>query len=495
MSETLKTLLTQALTARGNDVLFDSGENTASCEQILAHAEQTATHFARKATPVVLFTADHGLGARALYLSLLLSGITAAPVHASTPKNRLQAIASRLGATHVITAPPDRLAPLRAHDTTPINAQPRQGPPRGAEGSGEAPAYILHTSGSTGNPKGVPISGDALKTYLEFITRTLKWRPGGRFSANFDLSFDLALHDLLVPIITEGVSCVSHPKLTALPHHYLETRGLSEWFSVPAAATLARKAGNLPPGSLRGLDKSLFCGEALTTADARYWAAATATPVYNLYGPTEMTLAATLHEYADDPHPTVPIGHAFEHLRAKRGSRRDPDELLLTGPQMFAGYLDPADDDDAFETDADAVRWYRTGDRVRQVPAGYLFQGRLDTQVKVAGHRVELTDVEHAFRTDPQVAEAVAFLDSPTGRLCVALQLRDDTAGRTASQWRQFAADILPRYMIPAQIVTLPDIPRNRNGKVDRTKTALHAAAAEPAHATPAAASRPGRVA
>lgn len=483
MAETLTTLLTKALESRGNDILFDSSDNPVSCEQILTHAEETRAFFARKGSSVVLFRADHAVGSRALYLSLLLSGITAAPVHASTPRNRLEAIASRLATADIVTAPTDRLAPLREHDFTPISVQPHANPARG--GDSEAPAYILHTSGSTGNPKGVPIPGGALKAYLEFITSALKWRPGGRFSANFDLSFDLALHDLLVPILTQGVSCLSHPKLAALPHRYVEDRGISEWFSVPGAATLARKAGSLRPGSLRGLDKSLFCGEALATADAQYWAAATETAVFNLYGPTEMTLAATMHEFAGDPYPTVPIGRAFDHLRAKKGSLRDPDELLLTGVQMFAGYVDPADDADAFETDHEGVRWYRTGDRVRPSDSGgYLFHGRLDTQVKVAGHRVDLMDVEHAFRTDPNVAEAVAFLDPSTQRLCVALQLRDDTAGRTPSQWREFATGRLPRYMHPAQVFTLADIPRNRNGKVDRAKTALKAATREPAGAT-----------
>src|SRR5262249_51579620 len=163
------------------------------------------------------------------------------------------------------------------------------------------------------------------RAYLDFITGSLSWRPGARFSATFDLSFDLALHDLLVPLLTDGVSCPAHPRLAVLPRLYVDTHGLSEWFSVPGAASFAREAGSLPPGSLAALDKSLFCGEALQTSDARYWAAATGSAVVNLYGPTEMTLAATMHHYQDDPYPTVPIGRAFDHLNARVGSQRDPD--------------------------------------------------------------------------------------------------------------------------------------------------------------------------
>ena len=481
METTLTSLLTEALVTRDRDVLVDSGDIQVNCEQLLAHAEEVRAFFSRRGSDVVLFTADHGIGSRALYISLLLCGITAAPVHASTPKNRLESIASALGTTEVVTAPEGGLAPLRAHDFTPIDSKPGAAP-RSADG--QLPAYVLHTSGSTGRPKGVPIPGEALKAYLDFITTALKWRSGGRYSANFDLCFDLALHDLLVPIVTGGTSCPCEPRMAVLPQRCVELRGLTEWFSVPGVAGFARETDSLPAGSLKGLDKSLFCGEAFQTRDAEYWAAATGSPVFNLYGPTEVTLAATLHEYQGDPYPTVPIGRAFDHLRAKAGSERDPDELLLTGVQMFAGYVDPADDAEAFETDDDGVVWYRTGDRVQQCPAGYVFQGRLDTQVKVGGHRIDLMDVEHAFRGNPDVAEAVAFLHPSTHRLCVALQPRDGSGDRTLVGWRQFASGALPSYMIPSRFFALREIPRNTNGKIDRRKTALDAIALEQARST-----------
>ena len=487
MAGTLSSQLVEALASRGDDLLFDSDDGTLTCDQILGHAEDVRAFFSGRGSGVVLFAADHGIGSRALYLGLLLCGITAAPVHASTPRHRLEAIASALGATEIVTAPTGGLAPPRAHSIVPTGTGPGA-PPRTADG--EAPAYVLHTSGSTGRPKGVPIPGAALQAYLEFITRALDWAPGARFSATFDLSFDLALHDLLVPVLTGGTSCPSHPKLAVLPHLYAQKHGITEWFSVPGAAAFARQARSLEPGSLKALDRSLFAGEALQSADAAYWAAATGTSVFNLYGPTELTLAATWHEYREgESYPTVPIGRAFDHLRARTGSGRDPDELLLTGVQMFSGYLDPADDAEAFETDDEGTVWYRTGDRVRPCPAGYLFQGRLDTQVKVGGYRIDLMDVEHAFRGDPDVDESVAFLDPSTQRLCVALQPRTDAGSRTQAQWRQFATGLLPRYMVPSRVFVLPDLPRNNNGKLDRSRTALAALATEPAR-SPAGADR-----
>jgi acyl-coenzyme A synthetase/AMP-(fatty) acid ligase len=492
VEKSLTSLLSEALAARGRDVLIDSGDIQVNCEQVLAHAEEVGAFFSRRGSDAVLFAADHGIGARVLYVSLLLSGVTAAPVHASTPRKRLETIAAALGTAQIVTAPEGGLAPLRSHGFTQIVSTRDATPRRVADG--QRPAYVLHTSGSTGRPKGVPIPGTALKAYLEFITGALKWQPGGRFSANFDLSFDLALHDLLVPVLTAGVSCPSEPRMAVLPQRCVELHGLTEWFSVPGVAGFARETGSLPAGSLKGLDKSLFAGEAFQTRDAEYWAAATGSPVFNLYGPTEMTLAATLHEYQGDPYPTVPIGRAFDHLRAKTGSRRDPDELLLTGVQMFAGYVDPSDDADVFETDDDGVVWYRTGDRVQHCPAGFVFQGRLDTQVKVGGHRIDLMDVEHAFRGNPDVAESVAFLHPTTRRLCVALHLRAGCNDRTPAGWRQFAADTLPGYMIPSRYFVLRDIPRNTNGKIDRRKTALDAVAREQTRSTPGS-DRAGRAA
>src|SRR5947209_2287424 len=114
-------MLANAIVARGDDVLIEYDGGGLSCDQILARAEEDRTFFSRRGASVVLFTADQGIGSRVLYLSLLLCGITAAPIHASTPRKRLEAIASSLGATEIVTAPANGLVPLANHDFTAIH--------------------------------------------------------------------------------------------------------------------------------------------------------------------------------------------------------------------------------------------------------------------------------------------------------------------------------------------------------------------------------------
>lgn len=341
-------------------------------------------------------------------------------------------------------------------------------------------AYILFTSGSTGNPKGVPIRNRELENYLAAAGPLLDVRPDDRFSQTFDLTFDLSVHDLFICWENGATLVVASEKELRMPSAYIRERQITKWFSVPSLAYQVRLQEDLVPGAFPSLRLSLFCGEALPTVVATEWAAAAPNSgVENWYGPTEATIACSRYVLQADPpdDDTVPIGTPFDgmELLLLDADRRplgagEPGELFLAGGQLASGYLDdPEKTAAAFMTLPDGKRVYRTGDRAVEGADGNLrFLGRVDNQVKVRGFRIELGEIEAALRDASGGLNSVAMAwpsgDEIATSIVATLESdRADIQGILA----QLAAT-LPEYMVPAMIFCVPEFPKNASGKVDR---------------------------
>jgi amino acid adenylation domain-containing protein len=354
--------------------------------------------------------------------------------------------------------------------------------------SSEAPAYLLFTSGSTGQPKGVPITHANVTAFLRVNQERYQLRPDDRLTQLFDPTFDLSVFDLFM---AWGCGASIHPlapsQLRAAPR-FVQKRQITLWFSVPSVARLLITRGLLPPNSLPSLRWSLFCGEALTAETAAAWQQAAPNAILeNLYGPTELTIACTVYRWQPERSPAecargiVPIGAPYPGLRAvivdanlRPVSPGEVGELCVAGPQTFPGYWrDPEKTAAALFTTTDKQgrqqRFYRTGDLARQQPDGSLvYIGRADQQIKINGYRVELGEIEAALRAAPGVTEAVA----------VAWPIAAGVAGGIVafvcgSQADPEALSVrlrerLPFYMQPQTIHRLEAMPLNANGKVDR---------------------------
>jgi acyl-CoA synthetase (AMP-forming)/AMP-acid ligase II len=238
----------------------------------------------------------------------------------------------------------------------------------------------------------------------------------------------------------------------------------------------------LRAGMFPGLRLSLFCGEALTAELASAWAAAAPNSVVeNLYGPTEATIACTAHRWSEGSssgaNGFVPIGHPIgstetrvvdEELREVAPG--EPGELFLSGSQVVDGYWDdPAASASAFVTIQGDVPGYLTGDRVFHPRSGgpLEYLGRMDSQIKILGHRVELEEVEAVLREEAGAeAIAVGWPRTPSGAAGIVAFIAGTSVDPV--QVRRAISERLPDYMVPRELRIVSELPLNPNGKRDR---------------------------
>ncbi|GLQ24690.1 D-alanine--poly(phosphoribitol) ligase [Algimonas ampicilliniresistens] len=347
-------------------------------------------------------------------------------------------------------------------------------------------AYIMFTSGSTGKPKGVPIShGNVIDYVTNVVALGGPVEPGEKVIQLADVTFDISVHDMFYAW-TQGASIISIPENSGLmATRFVEEHGITHWFSVPSTARLLGEAGVLKPGSLSTIRCSFFCGEPLIASVATRWREAVGDePVYNLYGPTEGTVAISGRRFRTedfDPHEVVSLGTVFGDNRMElfdpetNAALTDPSaigEICLSGAQITPGYWrNDGLNAQRFFTDDCGRRWYKTGDLgLLTDDKGLVFSGRVDHQVKIRGYRVELSEIEGVIR-ESTGAGSVAVLPwplssdgAPLG--CVAFLPMAESDVLRASI-RKACDEKLPDYMRPSEVYFLDELPRNANGKTD----------------------------
>ncbi len=345
-----------------------------------------------------------------------------------------------------------------------------------AEPGPDEVAYLLFTSGSTGEPKGVPVTHGNVRAFLDVNHERYRLMPEDRLTQTFDQTFDLSVFDLFMAWESGAAVCSMEPIELLAPFGYLTRNQITVWFSVPSAAAALARRGALTPNRMPTLRWSLFCGEALPASVAQAWQrAAPGSVVENLYGPTELTIACAAHRWDPRTSParcvrdTVPIGRLYPKLHALVVDERltpAPDgqagELCVAGPQTTPGYWRAPELTARRYFQRDGRVYYRTGDLVRREHGEFVFLGRNDQQVKIGGYRVELGEVEAALRRGG-CDEAVCLLWPDAGTITAVV------AGAAAPQALADAvAARLPGYMRPRSVRAIDAMPVNDNGKVDR---------------------------
>lgn len=347
----------------------------------------------------------------------------------------------------------------------------------------DGPAYLLFTSGSTGEPKGVAVSQSNLLSYLDNVIGRYGYGPTDRHTQTFELTFDLSVHDMMCAWTTGGALVPILASDLLKPAQAAAERGVTAWFSVPSLALFMQRSRALKPGVLPNLRVSLFCGEALPVTVADAWTeAAPGSVVENIYGPTEATIAFTGFRWAPDRdvgeprRGVVPIGWPFAHQSVElidadgvivSGPGRG--ELLLGGSQVTGSYWNDPEQTRARYLQHGTMRWYRTGDLVERDETGCChFLGRLDSQVKFRGFRIELGEIEHALREVAKTPEVAVVAWPVSEGQIVGLTAVVSGCDLDAAALKRGLAEKLPAYMTPGRILFWPGLPTNLSGKLDR---------------------------
>ena len=442
----------------------------------------------------------------AAILAVLKAGGMCVPIEPGMPPERVNSILRQTGATVVLD---EGLAEemLRAGEQHGTDFRPVDVPP-------EQAAYVVFTSGTTGEPKGVIGTHGAVGAYaddhLDSVLRPASDRLGRplRIAHAWSFAFDAAWQPLVALLDGHGVHVVDEHTQTdaeALLGVIAEHR-IDMIDTTPSMFAQLQEFGLLTKVPLTVL---ALGGEAVGRAAwalIRTECKRTPMTAYNCYGPTETTVEAVVAAIAEHHEPS--IGRPTRHTRGyvlDSALRPVPcgvtGELYLGGAQLARGYLGRAGETAArFVADPFAAgeRIYRTGDLVRRLPDGSLqYVGRADAQVKIRGYRVEPGEIAAALESHPGVRRAGVLVhrrqDVP--RLTAYVVTTDAASQRpSAAELRRMLSTRLPRYMIPQRIVMVDRIPLTANGKLDEAALAAVdvaeatvSAQAEPATATESA--------
>ncbi|WP_143267284.1 amino acid adenylation domain-containing protein, partial [Amycolatopsis thailandensis] len=411
-------------------------------------------------------------------LAVLKAGGVFVPLDTGWPEARMRAVTADAGACLLLAHEPTSglelgVATLTVEAGTDTAVElPDSVPP-------DCAAYVMYTSGSTGEPKGV------VATHRDVVRLALDrcWGTAARVLFHAPHAFDASSYELWVPLLSGGTVVIAPDERVdaASIRRSISAHGLTH---IHVTAGLLRALADDDPGCFAGVREVLTGGD-VVTADAvrQVLEAGSGVVVRHLYGPTEVTLCATQHEIAEAAEAGValPIGRPLDNTRVyvlDDGLNVVPvgvaGELYVAGAGIARGYVNRA------QSTAERFvacpygtggRMYRTGDLARWTPDGRLvFAGRADDQVKIRGFRVEPGEVEAVLAGHPAVARATVVVreDVPGDKRLVGYVVPVDGSGSIADAVRDHVAGRLPEYLVPASFVELAALPLTVNGKVDR---------------------------
>ena len=350
-------------------------------------------------------------------------------------------------------------------------------------------AYLLFTSGSTGLPKGVPISRKALNSFHDaFFSLGYKINENDKFLQMFDLTFDLSIMSYLMPL---SIGACVYPvpaegiKYTSI-YTVLEEHEITFALMVPSILSFLKPY--FEDIKFEKLRYSLFCGEALYNDITEGWSNCIPNAlIQNVYGPTEATIFCTTYDWKKENaekksfNGIVSIGKPMKNVNAiivdeslNVLPKKEKGELCLSGNQLTTGYLNSPEKNAESFFKIDENVFYKTGDICFVDYNGdFIYCGRKDNQVKIQGFRVELSEIEHHVRQFTGLTNVAAI--SKTNHFGnTEIYLFLENYKNDFEKILDYLKSKVPVYMLPSQITSLEKFPLNVNGKVDRKQLTIN---------------------
>ncbi len=451
--------------------------------QVISNLRQTINATIPEDEKIVGVLANDDLETYGTLIALWLEGKAYLPINPGAPISHNSSVLSKAQVTTIVSSTSmEAYTGYSALDSTKQwHTQTDLTPNRY---SSKNLAYILFTSGTTGQPKGVPITHENITAFVRaFNEMDIDVSSNDRCLQMFDLSFDLSVFSYLIPLLNGA--CIYTVPTDEVKYAYvyklLEEQRLTITMMVPSVMNFLLPF--LRKKVFPELRYSLFCGEALTEDKANQWSNCSPNAaVFNVYGPTEGTVFCSHYLYNKQgenksQNGVLSIGKPFGETRFVLIDENDEElagegvgELCLEGVQLTAGYWKEKEITTAsfLQLPGHSHRYYRTGDLCKKDLDGhYFYMGRKDHQVKIEGFRVELSAIEHHMVSyDNRYNMVVIAKENRFGNneLIAVIEAKPFDLDNL---WEHLTKT-LPKYMIPSQIKFINQIPLSVNGKIDR---------------------------
>lgn len=342
--------------------------------------------------------------------------------------------------------------------------------------------YILFTSGSTGDPKGVVISHRNVITYMEWSGKAFGFDSETVFGSQTPFYFSMSVLDIFQTIRTGAEFVIIPKKLFSLPGDliaYIDETKINTIYWVPSALCQLANINAVYNPKLKCIKKVLFAGEVMPAKQLNMWRKALPDAMYaNLFGPTEVTDICTYYvldrEIADDE--SVPIGRTCDNMNVFIVDENDREvtgtqegEMLVRGASVAYGYYkNPEKTKEAFVQnplqDLYEEKVYRTGDLVHYNNSGeIIYISRKDFQIKHMGYRIELGEIEAAASAMDQIDRVCCIYDIANSEIVLFY-----TGAVEPKEIKKNIQKKVPKYMIPTRYIAVEEMPLNLNGKIDR---------------------------
>ena len=351
------------------------------------------------------------------------------------------------------------------------------------------PLYVVFTSGSTGVPKGVVITHQAVVNLTEWYSETFDFSENEIIGNQAPFYFDSSVKDIYMVLKTGATMEIIPKQLFSFPVKlmvYLEEKQISYIDWVPSALCIIANTGVLEVCAPKSLKKIAFVGEVMPTKQFNMWRAKYPEAMFaNIYGPTEATVDCTYYiverEFSDDE--VLPIGYACRNTHVfilngdRLAERGEVGELCVRGRCLAPGYYNnPEKTDEAFVQNPLNPHYpekiYKTGDMAKYNAYGeIIFLAREDHQIKHMGHRIELGEIETAVNAVDLIESGACIYDAHSQKI-VLFYCGSEEA--TQAYILKKLRDKVPKYMFPNVMILLDEMPLTLNGKIDRLRLKEH---------------------
>lgn len=355
--------------------------------------------------------------------------------------------------------------------------------------TGNTPAYIMFTSGSTGFPKGVVISHNNVLNFIQWSKQTYETTVNDVFTNINPMHFDNSVFDFYASLFTGATVIPIGEGLTRNPRRLLDALNQINptiWFSVPSMLVYVLNMRALKENDLPTLRIVTFGGEGFPKNQLRklwkYWGSRV--KFINVYGPTECTCICSSYNVSEEDiniDNLLPLGHMSPNFYGlvldennKEVKLGEIGELCIGGPNVGIGYYNYQDktqnvfiENPTITSHKEII--YRSGDLVKKdLETGmFLFFGRKDNQIKRMGYRIELEEIENAFNSINFIKEsAVVYVNNEKYQSKIIAYLNSTV--KDDDEVLKILKKYLPSYMLPDLYFYIEELPKNQNGKIDR---------------------------